>query len=134
MRLLLDTQVWLWLQANPERLDPGVLAEFASTETRLFLSVASAWEISIKHGLGKLPLPEPPISYVPSRCAANGVEVLPIKLAHVLAVGNLPNHHRDPFDRLLVAQARLEGLTLVTVDAALTAYDLPLLDPTTSYS
>ncbi|MDX1997670.1 MAG: type II toxin-antitoxin system VapC family toxin [Thermoanaerobaculia bacterium] len=130
MRYLLDTQVWLWLQVSPERLRPEVLVDFGAPGTRLYLSVASAWEIAIKFGLGKLPLPEPPGSYVPSRCAAQGIEVLTIELAEAVAVSELPMHHRDPFDRLLVCQARRLGLTLVTVDSALEAYDVRRLDPT----
>lgn len=131
MRYLLDTQVWLWMQVTPERLKPEVLTHFALPETKLHLSVASAWEISIKQGLGKLQLPEPPWIYVPSRCAAQGIEIVAIELGHVCAVGDLPPHHRDPFDRLLICQAQALGLILVTVDSALKAYDANYFDPTT---
>ncbi len=126
-RLLIDTHVWLWLQSEPDRLEPSLLAELADPATVLLLSAASSWEIAIKHRLGKLLLPEPPSVFVPSRMRRSGTEGLPVEHAHALAVGELPEHHRDPFDRLLVAQARHLGIALVTADAMLSHYDVELV-------
>jgi PIN domain nuclease of toxin-antitoxin system len=126
VRLLLDTHVWLWLQAAPGRIDADVLDLLQDLDNELFLSAASAWEIAIKHDLGRLPLPEPPTTYVPDRMRRSGVRPLPISHAHALGVGRLPRLHRDPFDRLLVAQAQLEALDLVTVDRTFDGYDVPV--------
>lgn len=126
MRFLLDTQCWLWLQVAPERFAPEVLGDLEIEENDLYLSAASSWEIAIKFALGKLPLPEPPQRYVPTRMQASGCRGLPVDHSHGLAVADLPPHHRDPFDRLLIAQSRLEGMTLVTADRSLLAYDAPI--------
>ena len=116
MKFLVDTHCWLWLQASPERLLSDVLALLENPLNDLLLSAASSWEIAIKYGLGKLPLPEPPSRYVPRRMAMSGTRGLAVEHAHTLRVAELPLHHRDPFDRLLVAQAQIEKLILVTVD------------------
>ena len=129
MKILLDTHVWLWLQTAPERLSEEALDRLSDAGNDLFLSAASGWEIAIKHALGKLPLPEPPISYVPSRLASSGVAALPVEMRHALRVADLPDHHRDPFDRLLVAQAQLKGLQLMTADPQLSRYDVDTLAP-----
>ena len=121
MRLLLDTHVFLWLQTEPERLgDRLTLVE--DRGTTLLLSAASSWEIAIKYGIGRLPLPEPPERYVPTRMRAIGAEALPIEHAHALAVAALPALHRDPFDRLLIAQAGAAGATILTADPAVAQY------------
>ena len=121
MRLLLDTHVFLWLQTEPERVgDHLTLVE--DRGTTLLLSAASSWEIAIKYGLGRLPLPEPPERYVPTRMRAIGAQGLPIEQAHALAVAALPTLHRDPFDRLLVAQAEAAGATILTADPAVAQY------------
>ena len=104
-----------------------MLETLVDPSSRRWLSAASAWEIAIKHALGKLPLPEPPAIYVPERMRLSGFEGLAVTHAHALAVADLPPHHRDPFDRILVAQAGVEGLTLVTADAALEPYDVPMV-------
>jgi PIN domain nuclease of toxin-antitoxin system len=128
MRPLLDTHVWLWLQAEPERLSPRALDAVTDDSNDLVLSAASSWEIAITFALGKIGLPEPPATYVPSRMQRSGVEGLPVEHRHALAVSALPHHHRDPFDRLLVAQAAEDGLTIVTTDAAFAAYDVDRID------
>jgi len=121
VRLLLDTHVFLWLQTEPERIgDHLTLVE--DRTTTLFLSAASAWEIAIKYGIERLPLPEPPERYVPTRMRAIGAEALPIEHAHALAVAALPALHRDPFDRLLIAQAGAAGATILTADPAVAQY------------
>lgn len=124
MRFLLDTHCWLWLQTTPERLSPEVLSLFEDPANDLFLSAASSWEIAIKYGLGKLSLPEPPSRYVPRRMTASGCRGLAVEHGHALRVAELPPHHRDPFDRVLVAQAQLENLELVTVDPLFLSYDV----------
>lgn len=126
MRLLLDTHIWLWLQQAPERLG-GALALAENPANELLLSAASSWEIAIKWQLGRLALPSPPAEYVPDRVASSGVVPLSVEHVHTLAVGELPAHHRDPFDRLLVVQAVAEGAALVTADSAMRSYDVELL-------
>lgn len=115
MRLLLDTHVFLWLLAEPERLGQQ-LRRLEDSRNDLLLSAASSWEIAIKVRLGRLDLPEPPQRYVPDRMRAIGAEPLAVEHSHALAVANLPTLHRDPFDRMLVAQALHLKLTIVTAD------------------
>lgn len=123
---LLDTHVWLWLISKPEKLPSEFVDEVRSPTVELFLSAASAWELAIKHSIGKIALPTDPSQFVPRSMTASGVSGLPVSLTHALAVAGLPPHHRDPFDRLLVAQAQVEKLCLATADRAMTAYDVDL--------
>ncbi len=118
---------WLWLQTDSKRFGADLLETLADPSSQRYLSAASAWEIAIKYAIGKLPLPEPPAIYVPERMRLSQVLGLAVTPAHALAVAALPPHHRDPFDRLLVVQARAEGLTLITADAALERYDVPVI-------
>lgn len=127
MTYLLDTHVWLWMLTDPQRIRPGLLSELQDGRTSLLLSAASSWEIAIKSSAGRLPLPEPAATYVPTRMRRTGVEGLAVEHAHALQVASLPRHHRDPFDRLIIAQAQVEGLAIVTVDAAFDAYDVPVV-------
>lgn len=123
----MDTHVWLWWLTEPERLSSaqhGVLEDGANT---LYLSVASSWEIAVKHALGKLPLPEEPEAFVPRRLSRDGVETLHIEHRHALHVAALPMHHADPFDRVLIAQATLEKMPIATVDPKFQAYDVALM-------
>jgi len=108
----------------PERIRPELLAELRDGRTRLLLSAASSWEIAIKYAVGRLDLPEAPPTYVPSRMQRSGVTGLTVEHAHALHVATLPRHHRDPFDRLLIAQAQLEAIPIVTVDPVFDAYDV----------
>jgi PIN domain nuclease of toxin-antitoxin system len=124
MRILLDTQCLLWMSLAPERFSARARRLVEAQETLLYLSAASAWEIAIKHALGKLRLPQPPVTYVPAQVAALGVQPLPIDQQHALRVATLPPHHRDPFDRLLIAQAQLGDLTILTADPLFDAYDV----------
>jgi PIN domain nuclease of toxin-antitoxin system len=124
VRFLADTHCWLWLQVSPERLAPAVLSLLEDPANDLLLSAASSWEIAIKYRIGKLPLPEPPSRYVPRRMAASGSRGLAIEHAHSLRAAELPLHHRDPFDRLLVAQAQIEKLVVITVDPEFEKYDV----------
>jgi PIN domain nuclease of toxin-antitoxin system len=127
VRVLLDTQVWLWMLAAPDRLGVDARSLVEDGENELLLSSASSWEISIKHSLGKLPLPEPPLRYVPSRIEQSGVTPIVVEHTHALRVATLPLHHRDPFDRLLVAQALELAVPVLTADRALAAYDVEVL-------
>lgn len=127
MKILVDTHCWLWLQTEPARFPTDLLQRLELPTTTICFSVASGWEIAIKHGLGKLPLPKPPAEYLPNRLRATGSSVLDITMAHALEIAELPLHHRDPFDRLLVAQARVEGLPILTADKQLIAYDVELV-------
>ena len=126
MRLLLDTHCWLWMLAAPTKLDEDTRALLVDPSVELLLSAASSWEIAITHALGKPVLPAAPADYVPARMEATGVRGLPVEHRHALHVAALPPHHRDPFDRVLVAQAQLEELTLVTADQQLAPYDVDL--------
>jgi PIN domain nuclease of toxin-antitoxin system len=126
VNLLLDTHVFLWLQTEPERLGEHLhLVEDRRND--LLVSAASSWEIAIKYQLGKLPLPEPPERYVPHRVRAIGAHAIAVEHSHALAVANLPALHRDPFDRLLVAQALSLELTLLTADPAVADYPAPTI-------
>ncbi len=127
MTALLDTHVWLWMQAAPSRLGSVARALIEDAHSTLLLSAASSWEIAIKYALGRLPIPEPPELYVPERMRTSGVLALPIEHAHALRVAALAPHHRDPFDRLLVAQAQLEGVPLVTADPIFDRYDIEVI-------
>lgn len=127
MRVLLDTQVWLWMLAAPDRLSSQSRALLVAAENELLLSAASAWEIAIKHGLGKLQLPESPAKYIPRMMVHTSVTPLPIHHRHALHVAELPEHHRDPFDRLLVAQAQVEGVPIMSADRHFRQYDVEVL-------
>lgn len=128
MRILLDTQCWLWMVAAPERFSVAGRRRLLTRENELYLSPASAWEIAIKYALGKLQLPLEPSRYVPDRLARTQTLELPITHAHALRVAELPPHHRDPFDRLLIAQAQIEELRIMTSDQHFHAYAVQVLD------
>jgi PIN domain nuclease of toxin-antitoxin system len=121
-RLLLDTHVFLWWRGEPSRLTAEVRSSIATADI-VFVSVASAWEAAIKVSLGRLDLP----ATVEAGVLASGFEKLLITFSHTEQVARLPHHHRDPFDRMLVAQAQSEGLTLVTHDRLLEPYDVEIL-------
>lgn len=127
MKILLDTQCWLWWHLSSDKLNLGARDVIAASRDPLFLSAASSWEIAIKVGLRKLKLPEPPARYVPARLVEQGMTALPVEHAHALRVADLPNLHHDPFDRLLVAQAQIERMTLLTADPQIVAYEVDTL-------
>lgn len=122
MRLLLDTHAFLWWVADSPRLSQGALEAIADERNEPIFSAVSGWEIAMKAGVGNLELPDPPERFVSEQVLRNDLEVLPIHLRHALRVHDLPNHHQDPFDRLLVAQALAEGLTIVTADPLVATY------------
>lgn len=127
MKLLVDTQCWLWLQTSPERLGAAAHSLVSDPGTDLIFSVASSWEIAIKYALGKLPLPVAPAQYVPERLRGGRYTSLAVSHTHALAVAELPLIHRDPFDRLLIAQARCDDLTLLSSDTIFAEYDVSLI-------
>lgn len=130
MRLLLDTHVLLWWLSDSRSLGPRSRSAIADSRSAVWVSAASAWEISIKFALGRLSVSEEPAVLVPREIERNGFRELSVSVAHALAAGTLPRHHDDPFDRMLIAQASSDGLTLMTADPALEAYDVPLADAT----
>jgi PIN domain nuclease of toxin-antitoxin system len=124
MSLLLDTQVFLWFIAGSERLSNIARAEIENSTVQPVLSVASLWEMAIKISLGKLRLQQPFEAFIPSQLEQNGITLLEIRLKHLGVLIDLPFHHRDPFDRLLVAQALADGLTVASSDPAFDAYGI----------
>jgi PIN domain nuclease of toxin-antitoxin system len=127
VRLLLDTHVWLWLALAPDRVAEAVRSQIERAENEVYVSVASLWEVVIKTGTGKLTLPDPAETFWRRQTQESGVVALAVRSDHVLDVAALPQIHRDPFDRLLVAQARVEGFTLVTADPKVRAYPVTTL-------
>lgn len=126
MRLLLDTHVFLSWDDEPERLSQAALAALVNPANQIHLSVVSIWEIAIKAQRGKLSLRQPLSAKVAGQ-QHNGLHVLDVTLPHVLAVESLPSIHKDPFDRLLIAQAGCEAMILVTADSAVARYGVPVL-------
>ena len=127
MKILLDTQIFLWALAEPKRLGENAKSLLRSKENQLYLSAASSWEISIKAGLGKLPLPEPPDKYISSRMANLKILPLDVKHYHTFIVYQLPLHHRDPFDRILIASSIAENSYLMSADEKFRNYDIDLI-------
>jgi PIN domain nuclease of toxin-antitoxin system len=127
MRLLLDSHTFLWWVNGDPALRRRARAAIADADNECFLSHASVWEMAIKASLGKLRLPSTLERFVVEQCEANSFHLLTITLAHVASVEDLPFHHRDPFDRLLIAQARQEALTLVSRDPSLKAYGVSVI-------
>ena len=122
MRLLLDTVAFIWLIDGSSRLAESAKNTIIDPGNEVYLSAASAWEIAIKHGLGRLPLRVPPDRYVVEQRRLHRIDSIPITEVAALQVGKLPNLHRDPFDRLIVAQAIVEGMTVVTPDRLISMY------------
>ena len=122
MRYLLDTHALLWARSAPGLLSADALAVLQSPRNVLYVSIASLWECAIKASVGKLEIPDDF-----HRIVSGDYEVLGVDVAHVEASAKLPMHHRDPFDRMLVAQARLGGLTLVSRDPNVARYDVPVV-------
>jgi PIN domain nuclease of toxin-antitoxin system len=127
MRLLLDTHIFLWYLSADPRLPAAVRDAIRDPANEVYLSVASVWEAVIKCGLGKLPLPAAPAEYLPRQREAHQIASLPLEEGALTHLAGLPVLHRDPFDRILIAQALHHGLTLVTLDEAVRAYPVPLL-------
>ena len=127
MKLLLDTHVLLWSATAPDRLAPEARAVLEDGTHDALVSIVSAWEIAIKQSIGKLELARPAEQWLPDVLKRTGFEVAELSLSAALRVRELPWHHRDPFDRLLIAQALDQGYTIVSRDAAFDAYGVPVL-------
>ncbi|MDE3102644.1 MAG: type II toxin-antitoxin system VapC family toxin [Chloroflexota bacterium] len=124
MRLLLDTQAFLWAVEALERLSARARREIQDPSNEVLVSAATAWEIAIKVGIGDLELPDDPQRFVPDQIDANAFTPLAVLVRHALKVADLPRIHKDPFDRLLVAQASVDGLALVTADEQVRRYPI----------
>ena len=127
MKLLLDTHVFLWWIGDSERLSLPARQAITTASNAVFFSAASAWELAVKIRLGKLKLEDDLERFLPDQLQRNAITALPISLSHAMRLHSLPLHHRDPFDRMIVVQAQMDGLTLVTADPFIRLYDLPTL-------
>ena len=130
MQILLDTHVFLWYIVDDPKLPATFATAIQDPANEVFLSVASIWEAVIKFQLGKLPLPSPPANYLPQQRIAHGIDTLPIDEGAMSHLAGLASLHRDPFDRMLVAQALQYGLAIATVDPLIRAYTVQLLSAT----
>jgi PIN domain nuclease of toxin-antitoxin system len=127
MRLLLDTQIFLWFLAGASRIPRAARQAIEATENLVLVSAAAIWEIAVKASIGRLDITRSDVARLPRLIEMAGFRELPVLARHAVGVHVLPLHHRDPFDRLLVAQARAEELTLVTVDPAIRRYGVSVL-------
>lgn len=127
MRVLLDTQVFLWWITDDPRISSKAHEIIRAGHNELFLSAASAWEIAIKAQIGRLKLFDKPDVFIPDQLAKNSIEGLPVHISHALHVYNLPNHHRDPFDCMIIAQAELEGMSIISADKVFAKYHVKVL-------
>jgi PIN domain nuclease of toxin-antitoxin system len=127
MKYLLDTVVWLWSVGSSEAIGDAGLEILSSGDEEIYFSAASSWEIAIRTKLGKFRLPEEPVSYVPRRLTEQGIRSLPVTQSHSLKVYDLPSHHHDPFDRLIIAQAIFEELTILTSDRIFAKYPVDVV-------
>jgi PIN domain nuclease of toxin-antitoxin system len=131
MKILLDTHIFLWMFLNPSRISANVEFLLKDTNNQIFLSSISSWEIAIKYSAGKLKLPDAPEIYVPTRIKRAKLLTLEIKHEHALAISYLLPVHKDPFDRLLITQANVENLTLLSADNIFSSYSVKMIDANT---
>jgi PIN domain nuclease of toxin-antitoxin system len=131
MKILIDTQIFLWLFGFARRISPNVEQLLKDSNNEIYFSAASAWEIAIKYSNGKLQLPDHPEIYIPDRMQRANFVWLEISHEHTLAVTKLPRIHKDPFDRLLISQANVENLTLLSSDNIFGNYSVKLIDANT---
>lgn len=122
MRILLDTCAFLWIITNAPELSNQARELFRDPANEVFLSSVSAWEISIKHVLGRLPLPEPPERFIPAQREKHGIQTLPLEEGATLHLARLPQLHNDPFDRMLICQAIIHSLAILTPDELISQY------------
>ena len=127
MNLLLDSHTFIWMHNEPNKLSTKAAMEIVVLSNTLFLSIASIWEIQIKIQIGKFNFKDSLANIIAEQQKKNGLQILPVNLSHVLELENLPFHHKDPFDRLLIAQAKVENMTLVSSDPSFSAYSVNLL-------
>jgi PIN domain nuclease of toxin-antitoxin system len=128
MRILVDTNIFIWWDSEPDALPNRSRSYLENVSNTIVLSVVSIWEFQIKHQLRKLTLRLPIEDLIRDHQQQNSVEILPITLEHALYLGRLPTIHKDPFDRLLITQAKVEGIALLTADRVFSGYDIPVLD------
>ncbi len=127
MKVLLDTHTFLWWIIDSPKLSSRIRKIISDGNNDLFLSAASGWEIAIKAQLGRIKIPDKPEIFISEQMRANAIQGLPIQISHALHVYNLPSRHRDPFDRMLVAQAQLEGLPILTDDPQIAQYPVKVI-------
>jgi len=127
MRTLLDTHTFLWWVTNTPQLSETVRSILAAQHNQIFFSAASGWEIAIKAQLGKLEIPSQPEDFILHQLEINSFQILPIELKHALHIYHLPNHHKDPFDRILIAQSQVENLPLLTLDTQIRKYGIHVI-------
>lgn len=127
MKVLLDTHTFLWWMADDARLSDRVRGIISDDDNRVYISAASGWEIAIKAQIGRLTLPAEPGRFVAEQIVLNSLTVLPVRMEHALAVYDLPLHHRDPFDRILIAQGQVEGLPILTADSSFSEYEVEVV-------
>lgn len=127
MKILLDTHIFLWFISGDSRLSTDVRDIIRDLDNEIYLSVVSVWESIVKYQLGKLPLPEPPETYLPKQRELHQIVSLTLDESSIAQLAKLPPLHRDPFDRMLICQALQYGLTIATVDAAVRAYSVSFI-------
>ncbi|MCX7045471.1 MAG: type II toxin-antitoxin system VapC family toxin [Candidatus Sumerlaeota bacterium] len=127
MNLLLDTHTFLFWELEPDKLSPRAISLLEDSENNLWLSVASIWEAMIKKQSGKLVLQRPLLDIVNRQESENAVRMLSVDISHVYELDRLPLHHKDPFDRILIAQARVEGLTIISADKVFPSYPVDVI-------
>ena len=127
MKILLDAHAFLWWITDDEKLSSHAREIISDVDNDLFLSAAIGREITIKVQIGRLKLPEDPKDFIPEHMRINGIKSLPIQMNHALHISTLPPHHRDPFDRLLVAQAQLEGMPILSTDPQIGKYQVEVI-------
>ncbi len=127
MKYLLDTHAFMWWDADSEKLSSNVFEIISDDDNDIYLSVVSVWEIAIKNQIGKLPIRSELATIITEQQTENGIQILSIELAHTLKISELPLHHNDPFDRLLIAQSLVENIPILSKDAVFQKYDAEIL-------
>jgi PIN domain nuclease of toxin-antitoxin system len=122
VKISLDTCTFLWLISDAPALSQRARELFADTENEVYLSAVCSWEIAVKHALGKLPLPAPPEQYIPAQRIKHGIDSLQVEEEATLYLGRLPSVHKDPFDRMLICQAIVHGLVILSPDPLISQY------------
>lgn len=127
MKYLLDTHTFLWWILHDQQLSDQIKELISNPDNQIFLSAASGWEIAIKSGIGRLTIPRPVGGFISEHMSENSINNLSITMSHALQVSELPNHHRDPFDRILISQAQIENLPILSVDPLIRKYDVEVI-------
>lgn len=127
MKILLDTHTFLWWISNDHQLSETARQLMSESMHYIYWSAASSWEVAIKYNLGRLPLPEGPEVFIPQELKKNRIDSVPVKNIHALYAGTLPQHHQDPFDRMLIAQAQTESLVLLSNDSIFPKYNVQVM-------